>query len=127
MVFLGCLQICGGPLGFMQGVAWVGMTISYSSDGGFVEGVKKTFDGDHPCRLCCAIQKEMEHQEKLPLKRISDGDVKIGKLAKDMCCSAVIVMPGAIRHELFSAEDKASLVRFGQPAGLPSIPPPKQA
>lgn len=41
----------------LQTVAWTGMLVAYSAEVGLREGVSRTFDGQHPCPLCKAIQK----------------------------------------------------------------------
>jgi hypothetical protein len=41
----------------LQTVAWTGMIVAYSAEAGLREGVSRTFDGQHPCPLCKAIQK----------------------------------------------------------------------
>ena len=69
IVAFGCLYLCIGQYGFMQAIAWGGMLIDYSSKKGLVDGVKDTFDGGHPCKLCCAIQKTKQQepeQKKAP-------------------------------------------------------------
>lgn len=61
---------------FLQTIAWTGMIVSYARDGSLVEAVNKTFDGNHPCRMCKTIQKvrsdqdqkEQKHQFKLGAK-----------------------------------------------------------
>lgn len=52
----------------IQGVAWVGMAVSYSyQDGSIASGLAKTFDGAHPCAICNAVKKGIEgEQEKAP-------------------------------------------------------------
>lgn len=55
----------------LQTVAWTGMLIAYSQDGTVREAVTKTFDGNHPCPLCRAIQQgreEERQQEDRPVK-----------------------------------------------------------
>jgi hypothetical protein len=47
-------------LPLLQVVAWAGMVIRYSADTTVNEAVKMTFDGEHPCPLCCAIRKAQE-------------------------------------------------------------------
>ena len=42
----------GLPQGLLQTVAWGLMLTSYSQESGFSEGLRKTFDGHHPCSLC---------------------------------------------------------------------------
>ncbi len=52
----------------LQTVAWTGMLVSYSRDASFTEAVSKTFDGQHPCKMCKVIktaraeEKQQEHQ-----------------------------------------------------------------
>nr|MCH1922634.1 hypothetical protein [Shewanella ferrihydritica] len=71
VALLGCLHLCGGHWGVMQAVAWTSMLADYSAQDGFVVGAKKTFDGEHPCCMCKAIQegKKKEsgaHDKQLP-------------------------------------------------------------
>lgn len=42
----------GLPQGFLQTVAWGWMITTYSQESGLQEGLRKTFDGNHPCGLC---------------------------------------------------------------------------
>lgn len=50
----------------LQVVAWAGMLVNYSRDNGLAEAAEMTFDGDHPCPMCCAIEKaqteDADHQ-----------------------------------------------------------------
>jgi hypothetical protein len=58
--------------GLLQSVAWVGMVVSYSHDGGIGMGLEKTFDGKHPCALCKAIavaKKAEKKPESAPLAK----------------------------------------------------------
>lgn len=48
------------PLWVMQTAAWSRMLVSYSSEAGLVEGVARTFDGEHPCPWCVRIQAARE-------------------------------------------------------------------
>jgi len=52
----------------LQTVAWTGMIISYSQDNTLREAVTMTFDGEHPCPMCKAIQQGRtaeKQQEKI--------------------------------------------------------------
>ena len=42
----------GLPQGVLQTIAWSKMLSSYSQEAGLEEGLRKTFDGQHPCNLC---------------------------------------------------------------------------
>jgi len=42
----------------LQISAWAGMMVEYSRDNSFMDAAEMTFDGDHPCSMCKAIEKE---------------------------------------------------------------------
>lgn len=46
----------------LQVFAWAGMLVSYSQDAAFATAVEMTFDGDHPCPMCKAIQAARQAQ-----------------------------------------------------------------
>jgi hypothetical protein len=52
---------------FLQSVAWMSMLVSYSHSSAFAEAVVKTFDGQHPCRLCNLVEdgKKTEKAQKV--------------------------------------------------------------
>ena len=55
---------------FLQSVAWVGMVVTYSQDAPITEAIGKTFDGQHPCKLCKGIAAGKQSERKaefLPL------------------------------------------------------------
>ena len=45
----------GAHWGILQLAAWVSMTVSYSHSVPLRVALQKTFDGQHPCRLCKAV------------------------------------------------------------------------
>jgi hypothetical protein len=54
----------GAQWAVLQSVAWVGMAVSYSmKEGSITEGLSKTFDGEHPCPLCCAVKKGTDSEK----------------------------------------------------------------
>ncbi|MCX8090720.1 MAG: hypothetical protein N3I86_07265 [Verrucomicrobiae bacterium] len=65
--------------GALQLVAWTGMIVTYSRDASLAEAVSKTFDGEHPCTLCLAIQegraqeKKQEQQQTKPTSKFDLG------------------------------------------------------
>jgi len=62
----------------LQLVAWTGMIVTYSRGASVVEAVSKTFDGEHPCKLCLAIKvgrAEEKKQEQPKTKPASKFDV----------------------------------------------------
>ena len=49
--------LTGSQWAILQGIAWTGMIISYTQQENIAAGIEKTFDGDHPCSMCRAIDK----------------------------------------------------------------------
>jgi len=47
----------GLPQGILQTIAWGKMLSSYSQGASLEEGLRKTFDGQHPCKLCERIAR----------------------------------------------------------------------
>jgi hypothetical protein len=65
---LALLQLLGGHWAILQVGAWAGMAVSYSQQGGLMCGLSQTFDGEHPCPICKAIQDgQKQEQKKAPL------------------------------------------------------------
>lgn len=49
----------------LQSVAWAGMIVTYSvQEGSLITGVSQTFDSEHPCALCGAVQKGTQSESK---------------------------------------------------------------
>jgi hypothetical protein len=61
----------GLPQGLLQTVAWGLMLTSYSQESGFGEGLKKTFDGQHPCSLCERIAQTRPDSTPTTLSALS--------------------------------------------------------
>lgn len=124
---MGCIHLCGGPQGLMQCVAWAGMLVSYSQEGTVAEAVEKTFDGEHPCPLCLAIEKSKEKQPSsgVPNRTPSGGDVL--KHCKDMLplelCTVPLMPACHERAEKPGGADETGRRRNTEP---PS-PPPRDA
>jgi len=54
----------GGHWALLQSIAWVGMFAKFSQTCSFADAWVKTFDGNHPCKLCIVVQKGKESQQK---------------------------------------------------------------
>lgn len=122
---MGCLHLSGGPNGLLQCVAWAGMLVRYSSQDGVVEGVKKTFDGQHLCPLCQALQTERQ-KPKDPGTGDPASPTNGFQLAKDWTPLDWVELPPLV----VLAEVK---VRFFYPIGkggigahAPPTPPPRR-
>ena len=60
--------VAGGHWGALQTVAWAGMLWNYTqADGSLLTGVKKTFDGEHPCTMCTSIKTAKEKERTSPV------------------------------------------------------------
>ncbi|MBM3839105.1 MAG: hypothetical protein FJ398_14280 [Verrucomicrobia bacterium] len=56
----------------LQSVAWTGMIIVYSQTASLREAIIKTFDGQHPCQLCKAVQEgRAAEQKQRPQRKLS--------------------------------------------------------
>lgn len=64
----------GGQWAILQSGAWVGMFISFSRNDTVAEAMVKTFDGNHPCRVCQFVTEgknaEKKHEQQLPKIKI---------------------------------------------------------
>lgn len=73
LAFIGVANL---HLPVLQVFAWTGMIISYSRDVPLAEAIEMTFDGDHPCPLCCAIKKEQtQPRPELVAPSAHDGNL----------------------------------------------------
>jgi hypothetical protein len=65
---LAFLQLLGGHWAILQVGAWAGMVVSYSQQSGLIAGLLQTFDGEHPCPVCKAIECGKKREgKKAPL------------------------------------------------------------
>ena len=56
--------VTGGQWLALQSVAWVTMVRDYSRNDSVRHAFSKTFDGNHPCPLCRAIQKQKSEESR---------------------------------------------------------------
>lgn len=115
LVALLCISL-GLQWTVLQGVAWTGMLISYARDGSLIEAVTKTFDGEHPCQLCKAVENgQKQDQEKTantPLKKLE------AVLAQVVC----VVAPAPVLRSF------TDLTQQGERLAMtPPWTPPRQA
>ena len=110
----------GAQWAVLQSVAWVSMAVSYSmKEGSITEGLSKTFDGEHPCPLCCAVKKGTDSEKKDPKSKDSK------KLKQDLFASdarpVVIATPNGVRLP-HTVNEVAHAHMFA-----PAVPPPRCA
>ena len=105
----------GGQWMIVQSVAWVGMAVKYSAEeGSVVEGLSKTFDGEHPCPLCKAVDEGQKQEKKQEKKEAG------GKLELFFTHTVVSLFPPAA-GEFPRADDETAVAQ----AIEPRVPPPR--
>lgn len=122
---MGCVHLCGGPRGLLQCVAWAGMLVNYSQQGTVAEAVEMTFDGEHPCKLCLAIQGSEKKGDPAQPARLPSSSELI-KLCKDMLPPELVrTCPGSVaveREHIPGGVDAVGLRRNNTPPFLPPRP-----
>ncbi|MBL9142220.1 MAG: hypothetical protein JNM99_00945 [Verrucomicrobiaceae bacterium] len=107
----------GAQWAVLQSAAWVTMAVSYSlKTGSVAQGLSQTFDGDHPCPLCCVVNKGTESEKKDP--RQKTAKLKIELFAQ---AAAVIVIRAPVASHTFVTTDKLVI----EHSIMPPTPPPR--
>lgn len=109
----------GAQWAVLQGVAWVGMAVSYSIEEGSVgDGLSKTFDGNHPCSLCHIVKKGTQENPgpDAPAQKTGAAQLKV-----EICQSERVFLnlPAAIRLTADSLD-----LRAASRTDRPMAPPP---
>ncbi len=104
----------------LQSAAWVGMAVTYTvKTGSVVQGLSKTFDGRHPCRLCHAVDEGTSSEK--PKDSAPAKTVKVLKI--DLAMTSVPAF-------IFQASPKLEWPVFSQAASQrplsPEPPPPRR-
>ena len=114
---LALLQLLGGHWAVLQTSAWMGMIVQYSQQAGLKAGLAQTFDGEHPCTVCKAIQAGKKHEQKKAPQLQAE-------LKKDY------LAPWA-RFQFRPGRAELKYPRFGacfeSRASEPAVPPPRRA
>ena len=116
-----------GPTGvpILQITAWVGMIPAYTlSTGSFIEAVKETFDGEHPCSLCIVVQElnesEQEHSS-VPPKQTFKSEFEL----KDLPVQNFMPTPDLVTIDHDSIRLIYRQILHDQWLGEATTPPPK--
>ena len=109
----------GGQWMVLQGVAWMGMAVSYSiEEGSVASGLSKTFDGEHPCPLCKAVKKASEEEGDSSVP----GQGGMGKKKVELFSEGALTLfapePVRLARETSAEVGVARLI-------APDVPPPK--
>src|SRR5688572_4277337 len=104
----------GGHWVVLQSVAWVGMAVNFSKTAPLSVALKKTFDGDHPCRLCIVVKEGKQQEQKQAVLKV---ETKLDLL----CLQTVRYLPPALPFTLLSVSSELALPR----TETPPVPPPR--
>ncbi|MEM1157939.1 MAG: hypothetical protein AAF649_06425 [Verrucomicrobiota bacterium] len=117
IALLMAVTLIGGSYGWIQGVAWVGMTVKgiqqYQS---ISQALDKTFDGEDPCSLCEAISL---NQDQSPESK----DFLLLKKQKEIPPDQYRILIRPSRPEL--ARLPETVTTFSCLSDLPETPPPR--
>lgn len=109
--------VAGGHWGALQSVAWAGMLWNYTqTDGSLLTGVKKTFDGEHPCTMCDSIKTAKSKEQSKPVTLVATK--KIETFPAPLCAA---LPPRDCRVFVFP---DAADVRPAARADAPPVPVP---
>jgi len=99
----------------IQTVAWVGMVMNYSQETSFRVALLKTFDGQHPCRLCQMVKAGKASEPKRPCSVPSSPKFEL------VCLTGLVWIAPHLPSEKI-----ASLpFSFSRRAEPPPLPPPR--
>ena len=65
--------LTGGQWAMLQSVAWTGMFVNYIRDFSLTDALEKTFDGEDPCPMCCAVKKGREQEKRQGDRAVVEG------------------------------------------------------
>ena len=102
------------------------MSLEYSAQDGVVEGLKKTFDGEHPCAMCHAVaQARQEEGKSAPATAPNAG--KDFKVAKDFSMMETIELPKVAPRMIRLAALQPEILADAQLRPSPPLQPPRLA
>lgn len=106
----------GAHWALLQSVAWVGMAVSYAKVVPLREALAKTFDGQHPCKICKFVREGQQSSQKTE-HPLTDVRLDLVLDGSEMLLSWPELEP------LTRTEDAPWCVR----AQAPPLPPPRRA
>ena len=106
----------GGHWAVLQSVAWTTMLATNLRTGSFEEAVAKTFDGQHPCKLCDVVSagKKSEKRTEFPT---------LAKKLEFISARPVFVFVPPQDFRLLPELE----IFFRQSSSQPPVPPPRRA
>lgn len=113
LVLVAAVQLLGGQWLVLQSVAWAGMLVSFAQTETVVVAIEKTFDGEHPCDLCQAVQKGQNEDRQQAIAKM------LVKIDAVLAVAAALPVRQAEPLEFLDLES-AGAVRMD----APPVPPP---
>lgn len=117
---LAALMTAGGHWFVLQSIAWARMMVVFSRTDGLALAVQKTFDGQHPCRLCQQIHQGQQEERRQDRNTLRDVREDSHELFCEKRAAIVPSPPTACAVLPFPALDSFS--DFRDP---PPTPPPR--
>ena len=109
--------LISGHWALLQSVAWVGMAYSYAQEDSLDVALRKTFDGQHPCKLCKAVREGKQTERK---QHALVADIKIDFFLDRQTAP---LLPSSVTVELPVVPDQKAPARHD----APPVPPPRWA
>ena len=114
LLIVALLASTGGHWALLQSVAWTSMLAEHMKSESFSSAMEQTFDGKHPCPLCCAIAAAKKSEKKTEFP-ISTQKIEFPPLAPGLALFA------PARFQLLSTPDTFA----DSPTLTPPTPPPR--
>ena len=108
------LVTTGGHWAVLQSYAWATMLADHLQSESLTESMKETFDGEHPCKLCCAIRAAKKAEKKAEFPATAKK-VEFPPLA------ARLFVFGPTTFQLLTSPDNFAESSLPQPP----VPPPR--
>ncbi len=108
--------VIGAHWAVLQSAAWAGMLVSYSRGATVQEAWSKTFDGQHPCKLCKIVKTGQASEKKTDRLKL-ETKLEFHHLAG----TCGLFPPRPFRHCTPQSERADSL------SLAPPLPPPRTA
>ena len=119
-----CAVMGGGHWAALQTVAWVRMSVDYTTaTGSLKQGLTRTFDGEHPCEMCRqikqGIEKDRQEERQKPGKEREAGKIKFA--------AVLPTVPRVYFSPVTTEITRFSSLLIGRPCDAPPTPPPRVA
>ncbi len=108
------LVTTGGQWALLQSFAWATMLADHLQAQSLAESVKQTFDGQHPCKLCCALRAAKKAEKKAECPGAA-------KKVEFPPFAARLVVFGPAAFQLLNSTDTFAESSLPQPP----VPPPR--